>query len=161
MTRHRIRTLREAIHGPSEVWLGMRMIMWSAILPALKHLVPLHVLTRWMWPRRRVTTRPERVVAITFIARRIYRVRPFLRRDNCLERSLLTYRFLAMEGMQPSLVVGARKSDEQIRGHAWVTLDGQPLMDGHQKVDQFTPITEFGAGGSRIDTSLDRSAAVG
>jgi hypothetical protein len=28
-----------------------------------------------------------------------YRVRPFLRRDNCLERSLLTYRFLFREGL--------------------------------------------------------------
>jgi transglutaminase superfamily protein len=147
MTRQQIRTLRGAIQRPSDVWLGIRMVMWSAVLPALKHLVPLHVLARWMWPRRRTAPRPERVVAITFLARRIYRVRPFLRRDNCLERSLLTYRFIAMAGMEPSLVVGARKSDEQIQGHAWVTVEGQPLMDGHEAPEQFTSLTEFGAGG--------------
>ena len=157
MTRQRIQTLREAIRGPSEVWLGMRMVMWSAVLPVLKHLVPMHVLTRWMWPRRRSSPRPERVLAITFLARRIYRARYFVRGDNCLERSLLTYRYLAMEGMDPKLVLGASKSDEQIRGHAWVMLNGEPLMDGNEKLEQFTPLTEFGADGSRTYSTPDPS----
>ena len=147
--RLRIANVRAAIQGPSDVWLGIRMVAWSAVLPALKHLVPLHVLTRMMWPRRRSATRSDRASTVTFLARRIYRVRPFLRRDNCLERSLLTYRFLAREGGQPRLVLGAQKSDGAIRGHAWVTIDGRPIMDGHEALEQFTQLVEFGEGGAR------------
>jgi Transglutaminase-like superfamily len=151
--RRRVRSLRAAIHGPSDVWLGIRMVAWSAVLPALKHLLPMHVLTRLMWPRRRAAKRSDRASTVTFLARRIYRARPFLRRDNCLERSLLTYRFLAREGVQPRLVLGAQKSDGEIRGHAWVTIDGRPIMDGHEALEQFTQLVEFGAGGSRDDRS--------
>jgi hypothetical protein len=147
--KRRIRNLRAAIQGPSDVWLGIRMVAWSAVLPALKHLVPLHVLTRLMWPRKRAATRSGRASTVTFLARRIYRMRPFLRRDNCLERSLLTYRFLAREGGQPRLVLGAQKSNGAIRGHAWVTIDGRPIMDGHEALEQFTQLVEFGEGGAR------------
>jgi hypothetical protein len=149
MMGRRIRSLRTVIQGPSDVWLGIRMVAWSAVLPALKRLVPLHVLTRLMWPRRRAARRSERVSTVTFFAGRIYRVRPFLRRDNCLERSLLNYRFLAREGMQPRLVLGAQRSEGEVRGHAWVTIDGRPIMDGHEALEQFTQLVEFGAGGSR------------
>ena len=34
------------------------------------------------------------------------RLRPLLSRGNCLERSLLGYRYLARAGLEPSLVVG-------------------------------------------------------
>ena len=147
--RRRIRRLGGVIQGPSDIWLGMRMVAWSAVLPALKHLVPLHVLTRLMWPRRQSATRAGRASTVTFLAGRIYRVRPFLRRDNCLERSLLAYRFLAREGARPRLVLGAKRSDGEIRGHAWVTVDGRPIMDGHHGLEQFTQLVEFGERGSR------------
>jgi hypothetical protein len=95
-----------------------------------------------------------------FLARRLYRARPFLRRDNCLERSLIMYRYLAREGMEPRLVLGAENADGQIRGHAWVTVAGRPLIDGHERLAQLTPLTEFGARGARTDSSLDVSAPV-
>jgi hypothetical protein len=158
--RRRVRILRDVIQGPSDVWLGVRMVAWSMVLPMLKHLVPLHVLTRLMWPKRRADTRAHRAPAVTFLARRIFRVRPFLRRSNCLERSLLTYRFLAREGLDPRLVLGARRADGRVRGHAWVTIDGRPVMDGDEEIEQFTPVVEFGAGGTRTKGGLDASVPV-
>jgi hypothetical protein len=149
----RIQTVRGMIEGPSDVWLGIRMVAWSAALPALKHLLPLQLLTRLMWAKRRAAPRPDREPKVTYLARRIYRARPFLRRDNCLERSLLAYRYLAREGMEPHLVLGARKSEGRIHAHAWVTIGGRPVMDGHEALGQFTSLTEFGAGGSRLDGS--------
>jgi hypothetical protein len=157
MMRRRIVNLRGVIKGPADVWLGIRMVAWSAALPALKHLLPLQLLTRLMWAKPRAAARPDHEPKITFLAQRIYRARPFLRRDNCLERSLLAYRFLAREGMEPRLVLGARKSEGQVLAHAWVTIAGRPLMDGHEALGQFTSLTEFGAYGSRADGSLEAS----
>jgi hypothetical protein len=154
--RRRLRILRDVIQGPSDVWLGIRMLAWSTVLPMLKHLVPLHILTRLMWPKRRAVTRAHRAAAVTFLARRIFRMRPFLRRNNCLERSLLTYRFLASEGLDPRLVLGARKADGRIRGHSWVLIDGRPVMDGDEAIDRFAPVAEFGANGARIEGEIRR-----
>jgi hypothetical protein len=95
-----------------------------------------------------------------FLARRIFRARPLFRRNNCLERSLLTYRFLAREGLDPRLVLGARKAEGRFRGHAWVSIDGRPIMDGDEAIEQFTPFAEFGAGGTLTAGSLDASAPV-
>jgi hypothetical protein len=155
MSRRRLGVLRSVIKGPSDLWLGIRMIAWSAVLPALKRVVPLHILTRLMWQGKRTQTRADRLSTITFLARRIYRMRPFLRRDNCLERGLLTYRFLSREGMEPRLVLGARKARGEILGHAWVTVDGRPIMDGSEALAEFTPVAEFGAEGSRLERELD------
>jgi hypothetical protein len=153
--KRRIKAVRGVIEGPSDVWLGIRMVAWSALLPALKHVLPFQVLARVMWVKPRATPRRDRLRKVTFLARRIYRARPFLRRDNCLERSLLTYRFLAREGMDPLLVLGAQKSEGRIQGHAWVTIDGQPVIDDHEALGQYTSLAEFGAGGSRLDGGRD------
>jgi hypothetical protein len=159
MMRSRIRNLQDVIDGPSDLWLGIRMVAWSAALPALKHLLPLNLLMRLMWAKTRTVPRPDCERKITYLARRIYLARPFLRRDNCLERSLITYRFLAREGMESRLVLGAQKSDGRIRGHAWVTVDGRPVIDGHEELGRFTPLAEFGEGGRRSDASVDTTPA--
>jgi hypothetical protein len=143
----------DAIEGPAGVWLGVRMLAWSAVLPILKHVVPLRVLTRLMWAETRAIPRPQRERQVAFLARRIYRVRPVLRRDNCLERSLLLYRFLSREGLAPRLVLGAQKSDRLIVGHAWVKVAGRPVIDDHEALADYTPIAEFGAQGARVDES--------
>jgi len=134
------------------------MVAWSAALPALKRVLPFHALTRLMWANPRAVPRPDHERKVTFLARRIYWARPFLRRDNCLERSLLTYRYLAREGMEPRLVLGAQRSEGQVRGHAWVTIEGRPTIDGHHALEQFTPVAEFGPRGSRPGRRRDASA---
>jgi hypothetical protein len=127
------------------------MVAWSAALPVLKRALPLGRLTRTMWTRARRSPDPDREQKIIFLARRIYRVRPFLRRDNCLERSLVAYRFLAREGMEPRLVLGAQRSDGEVRGHAWVTIDGRPVTEGEEAIACYVPLAEFGADGALLD----------
>ena len=135
------------------------MAAWSAVLPVLKHLLPLHVLTRLMWPSSQAAPRSDRERKVRFLARRIYRARPFLRRDNCLERSLLTYRFLAREGVGPRLVLGARRSEGRISAHAWVTIDGRPIVEDGEALRVYTPLAEFGARGARSDLDAQSPSA--
>jgi hypothetical protein len=132
---------------PATTWLAMRMLGWSVVLPGLKHVLPLRVLVRVMWSRPRRGRRPDRERIIIFAAQRIFRLRPFLRRDNCLERSLLVYRYLSAAGADPRLVVGMEKADDAYAGHAWVVVDDSPIFETHGALDRYVTLTEFAGPG--------------
>jgi len=136
--------------GPSGYWLGLRLLVWRAALPLLKRVLPLSRVVALVWPRRcrsageRDRTRELRIAAGIGL---LFGGNGTRRRDNCLERSLLAYRFLAEAGGEPQLVWGVRRNKDKLEGHAWVVLDGDPLADPAEEVDSFTPITTFGRGG--------------
>ena len=132
---------------PAATWLALRMLAWSIVLPVLKYVVPLPSLARLMWSGPHTERRPDREQLVTLLARRISRLRPGRHRDNCLERSLLSYRFLSMENADPHVVVGVRKSGDDIVGHAWVTVDGKPLYDAPSSLEQYVTLADFNRGG--------------
>jgi hypothetical protein len=127
----------------ADVVLTLRMLAWSLALPALKHVVALPRLAQLMRTRPRRGVQRERMAVVVFIAQRIYRLRPFLRRDNCLERSLLTYRYLSLAGLDPRLVIGIDATDARRRGHAWIVVQGEPLYDSHESLERFVKLAEF------------------
>ena len=76
----KIGALRVGNPRPLGHLVGPPMLAWSAVLPILKHVVPLRVLTRLMSrAEARADPRPRRRAQVAFLARRIYRVRPFQR----------------------------------------------------------------------------------
>jgi hypothetical protein len=84
---------------------------------------------------------PERIVEL---ARLTCRPRLLSSRDNCLDRSLLAYRYLLASGARPALAVGVSRADATILGHAWILIDGQPLGESHASLEPFTEIVRFG-----------------
>lgn len=121
--------------------------MWSLALPALKRAVPLRTLVAFMWTEGRSERSIDRESRIIELSANLTRLRPRLR-SNCIEQSLLAYRFLARAGADPRIVLGVSTSaGGQILGHAWVTLDGEPVHEPRHAVDGFAPIVEFGARG--------------
>jgi len=64
---------------------------------------------------------------------------------NCLERSLVLYRYLARANADPHLVVGMARPDEYL-GHVWVTVDGQPLLETPETLGGYTEVVTFRAG---------------
>ena len=68
------------------------------------------------------------------------------RAGNCLERSLIGYRYLSAAGATPSLVLGICHDDGQLRGHVWLCLGSRPLAES-EAIDESTPLLAFGAGG--------------
>ena len=50
----------------------------------------------------------------------------------CLRRSLLRYHFLRRAGLPLVIHFGARRQGQDVAGHAWLTLDGQPY---HEKAE--------------------------
>lgn len=150
-TPRRVRTAARNLRGATEWGIALRGIGWLAVLPFLKRAVPLPTLTRLMWSqgtgRRRQRQRERRTVAIVSgLSRRAG--------GNCLERSLVLYRFLSRLNADPVLVAGMGKSGEFI-GHAWVEVDGQPLLESPQSLAAYVEVVRFGVDGLRVRAQDD------
>jgi hypothetical protein len=129
------------------------MLPWVLLLPALKRLLPLPRLARLMWAAPAASRRAD-ADDVLALAGMLTHYRPLPSRGNCLERSLLAYRYLARAGLEPSLIVGVAGSDGGgLAGHAWVELAGVPLREP-EGVERFTRVVAFvSEGRMRFETS--------
>ena len=138
----RARALARLLASPRDAWLAARAFGWLCLLPVLKRTLALDRLVRLMWlapsgsPRdRRRERRTIRIVA------RLSRTSG----GNCLERSLVLYRYLARANADPHLVAGMARPDEYL-GHVWVTVDGQPLLETPETLGGYAEVVTFSAG---------------
>jgi hypothetical protein len=122
------------------------------VLPVAKRVVPLRRLVALMASEpKRAERDPELEWRIARMARLVYRGRRPTFRDNCLERSLVTYRYLGRAGAHPRLLVGLGSGEsERIRGHAWVVLDGRAVHDGDEDLEPYAELAAFGPDGRRL-----------
>jgi hypothetical protein len=127
-----------------------RLLPAFVVLGLLKHLVPLHWLARWAWcppivgPRNLAT---EQRLSASIL--RLSQLTGLPDRD-CLHRSLLLYRVLSRAGADPSLVVGFRRIDGRILGHAWVVVDGRTVIEAETDLLEFSPAFGFGPRGALL-----------
>ena len=143
-----VRGVSFAAAAPGDAWLLARMLAWRAALPLLKRRVSLATLARIMWrdPRERVRLRAaDRVPGLVRLLDRAFRDG---NEGICLERSLVTYRFLSRAGADPRLVVGIRGSGDSLIGHAWVVVDGEPLFEPAASLEEYASFFSFGRDGA-------------
>ena len=65
--------------------------------------------------------------------------------SSCLTRSLVLYAMLRQHGYAPRFFVGVAGARARFDAHAWVTLDGAPLLDTREAVDTYAPLVAHGA----------------
>jgi hypothetical protein len=141
----RLHALVRLLASPTDTWLAVRTVGWMSILPLLKRLLSLPRLVRLMSRPARASERDlERELHTARLVRGLCRTSG----GNCLERSLILYRYLARLNADPQLVVGMGKPDEFL-GHVWVTVDGRPLLDSAETLRGYTEVVRFGAGGAQ------------
>jgi hypothetical protein len=143
--------------GPATASLLIRMGAWSLVLPMLKHVLSLPTLVRLMSGQSRRERSDENEKQIVRSARRVYRLRP---PGSCLERSLLAYRYLSTAGADPQLLVGVRRDDRDLVGHAWVLVDGSPLYESSASLESFVPVVAFAPDGSATTTANGRAGSI-
>ncbi len=157
--------LRGAVHGlalavrdPAAGWLVIRMLAWRAALPVLERLLPLPRLVRLMAARPYVRRdRAGRAEGIVDLAERVFDLGRS--HENCLERSMVTYRYLSKTGAEPQLVLAVRKGTAPARGHAWVTVDGMPVHDSPSLLRDFESLVTFGSSGHMRSADPSENAA--
>lgn len=130
--------------GLATASLLIRMAAWSLVLPVLKRLLPLPTLVRLMSGKGSGGPWDEYEEQVVRSARRVYRLR---RPGSCLERSLLAYRYLSNTNADPRLVIGVRRDDRDVIGHAWVLVDGLPLYESSASLEPFLSMVEFAPDG--------------
>jgi hypothetical protein len=145
----RLRRAAATIESPADAALAVRMLGWALVLPVLKTVAPLRTLVRLMSTGggRRAPRDTEAERRIGSLARLSHRAAGAGRRDNCLERSLIAYRYLCAANADPVLVVGARDGPSGVEGHVWITVDGEPVQDNGEEIRQYAPVTAFDADG--------------
>jgi hypothetical protein len=143
------------IRSPGDAWLVARMTAWAIALRVLKRVVPLARLTRAMWRDSSSRKSPHGVEEIVALVRRACRLARLRRQTNCLERSLIGYRYLAAANASPRLVTGVRRVGQEVHGHAWVEVDGQPVLETRE-IGTFVPLVAFGKGGEREELTSTR-----
>jgi len=60
--------------------------------------------------------------------------------DRCLPRTLSLYQCLRGEGLAVRMVFGVRPGERIEEGHAWLELDGEPLLEPEKRVRGFIAI---------------------
>jgi Transglutaminase-like superfamily len=139
----RTRFAASLLASPTDSWLVLRMAGWRVCLPVLKRRLPLARLARLMWMGERA--RPvtvQREARIAELARIVFRSEHVSRAGNCLERSLVLYRYLSAAGVDPHLVVGITVG-ETVRGHAWVIVRGEPVEEPPSSLAGLTRLVSF------------------
>jgi hypothetical protein len=148
---HRVARLRAVLGSPADLLLFARLLVWAAALPILKRTRSVTRLVALMTPAesQRSSARIERN-AIT-LSRWIYRA-PLVP-DNCLERSLLAYRYLVRDRREHRLYLGIRAEEGGYPGHAWLTVDGVPVHEPDESLEAYVPLVVFDGYGRVISTS--------
>ena len=147
--RRRLRTLRTHVRSPSDALLVTRLLGWRLALAVLKRTVPIATLVRLM---AKPTGTPVRDTSrIVELVDWIYAPRRNRDPGNCLDRSLVLYRFLSGTEPETRLVLGIRPGSSALEGHAWVLAGdraiGQTPVDG----GSFATFATFAADGRRVE----------
>ncbi len=61
----------------------------------------------------------------------------------CLRRSLLRYHFLRRAGLPLTIHFGVRRLGDDVAGHAWLTLGGQPYHEKPEHYRDFTVMFDY------------------
>jgi hypothetical protein len=138
---------------PIRRWCGNalavgRLLPAYLALGALKHVVPVQTLARWVW---RHPTRVADHRAIDTAVACVWRTRGLLRLGDrdCLQRSLLLYRELSGLGADPTLMIGFRQSANKVQGHAWVIAHEEVVAEPTE-IAEFVPTFSFGRRGELV-----------
>jgi len=149
--RDPVTRFRSVVRGPADLWLLARMLGWATALPVAKRRVPLIDLVERAAPSRNEHPARNAELAVA-LARWVYRIPLF--RDNCLEKSLLTFHYLPVGERGYRLVLGYRGATQSAPpGHAWLMVDGVPVHDTPQSLADLTPLVSFDESGHRLDPS--------
>jgi Transglutaminase-like superfamily len=119
------------------------------MLPLLKRLMPLPRLVALMAAKGDPAASGRALRRVVSVVDAVLRLRGG---DlNCLERSLLLYRFLGGQERAPELRIGfVRDGPASVVGHAWVTIDGEPVAEAEHPSQRYDELLAFAADGSRL-----------
>jgi hypothetical protein len=127
----------------------IRLLGWRVALAVLKRTVPIATLVRLMaTPGGRSTQDTRRIVELVDW---LYAPRRDRDLGNCLDRSLVLYRFLSRNEPGTRLVLGMRRGSSALEGHAWVIAGDRAFGEIPASGGEFMTLATFAADGRRVE----------
>jgi Transglutaminase-like superfamily len=133
------RAIRLTVRRPARVWLLLRMATWVVILSALVRVLTL--------PRALgvvatdVRNKPASGIKPNDLSSAIDALLGLdilMFKPKCWKRATILHRYLALNGIATSIVFGLRKEDGELKGHAWLQTQGQPILESEPPLYKIT-----------------------
>ena len=120
-----------ALRRPARAWLMVRMASWVVVLSLLVKLLSLSRALRIVSPEVReqrpaeaidtlkLSTAIDSVLAVDFL----------MFKPSCWKRAAVLHRYLALAGVATTIQFGVTKDEGELKGHAWLELNGEPILE--------------------------------
>jgi hypothetical protein len=123
------------------------LVLWLFWLPvALRiYTIPRLLERLAQFSRRHNVSSSIELTEAVKIATYLCNLRPFRSRifpQRCLRQSLTLYRALTRMGYPVEIHFGIQKEGEELRGHSWVTIKGEPVAE-KTRTEIFKPIYSY------------------
>jgi hypothetical protein len=129
-----LRALKLTTRDPARAWLVARLAGWVVILSILARLLPLsRALQIVSTEVRRKSTDVDPVKLSTAIDA-LLEANFFVFKPRCWKRATVLHRYLALAGVATTIRFGVRREDAELKGHAWLELNGQPILESSPPV---------------------------
>jgi hypothetical protein len=135
-------TTTSTLSWPDRVVLAVRIWYWYVRVRLRLRRYTLNGMVEWLARTRGIRTVP---IAPRRLGRIVARVLPFgVSGATCLTRSLILYRLLHRQGLEPCLVIGLPPRPKNHEAHAWVEVNGREVgpPPGRQR---FSPLARYRA----------------
>ena len=126
--------------------------LFSILVPFIVRLFPFGEIPRVIEPRTpwRGTGLPSVGEVAAFVDRILGR-RLLMRRQLCLRRSLVLYRFLRKLGLNVQINFGVLPPgrSRRLKAHSWLSLNGKPFLENGQAHEDFQVLHSCGGKNTR------------
>ena len=130
-----LRALRLAKRDPARAWLVARMGCWIVVLSALAKVLSLpralQFVSTAVRPARAKVNQTELSTAVdSLLGANILMFSP-----SCWKRATVLHRYFALAGVATTIRFGVtRESESDLKGHAWLELNGRPILESSPPV---------------------------
>ena len=124
---------RKLVTRPGEAWLLLRMAWWVAVLCGTARLYSLPRALQIVAgnnnrkPPTQVSTNEKELARAIDL---LLSVDFLIFTPICWKRAAVLHRYLSHSGIPTRIIFGVRnETDGKVAGHAWLELDGQPILE--------------------------------
>lgn len=132
-----LRALQLTKRNPARAWLLARMAGWVLVLSVLARLLPLSRALQIVSTEVRKKSTEVDVNPVQFATAidALLETNFLVFKPSCWKRATVLHRYLALAGVATTIRFGVRKDgDRELKGHAWLELDGKPVLESSPPV---------------------------
>lgn len=130
--------LRLLRRNPGRAWLITRMAWWVVVLAVLARVLSLPRALHIVSTKVRAQTDHADPEQLATAIDALLETNFLVFKPICWKRAAVLHRYFALGGTATTIRFGVRKDDGELKGHAWLELDGQPILETSRPVYTIT-----------------------